>query len=354
MTRWFRQAVLDRPGYVSPPQQNYRVKLNQNESPFDVPAQLKKELTEAALQLEWNRYPVYRSLPLTERLAERHGVLPEHILPGNGSNQLLQTVLMAALQPDEAVLYTVPTFSLYELYTDVFLGRSVELPQAPGAEYPMKAILTAVREQRPKIVFICSPNNPTGAEVDLESVRRICAAADGLVFFDEAYAEFTEQSAVDLLPHCPNLIVSRTFSKAFSMAGLRFGYLIASAEIIEQLRKVNLPYGVNIFTETAAVRLLDHEQELMRNVAYLKAERERLFSALSSMPGIEVFPSKANFLLLRSSAGVDLFQALKSRGVLVRDVSSYPLLKGCVRVTVGFHEENDLFLEVLTDVLRAA
>jgi histidinol-phosphate aminotransferase len=352
--KYFKQVVVDMEGYASPPQKAYRVKLNQNESPFDVPEAVKHELAEAAKQLAWNRYPVNESPALAEKLARRHHVQPQQILLGNGSNQLFQTLLTAALQPNDAVVYTVPTFSLYELYTDIYQGRRIEIPQAPGAEYPLEAVLQAIRQERPRIVYLCSPNNPTGGEIDLNYVRSICHVTDGLVFFDEAYGEFSEQTAIPLLAEFDNLIVSRTFSKAFSMAGLRFGYFVANPPIIEQLRKVNLPYNVNLFTELVALRLLEIEAQLSENVAYLKRERDRVFSELRKMRGLTVFPSKANFLLIRGPEQINLFVALKERGVLVRDVSSYPLPHGFQRVSIGFREENDLFLSTLAEILNAA
>jgi histidinol-phosphate aminotransferase len=349
--RYFKQVVLDMDGYASPPQKAYRVKLNQNESPFDVPASIKNELAEAAQQLAWNRYPVNESPALAEKLARRHQVQPQQILLGNGSNQLFQTLLTAALEPNDAVVYTVPTFSLYELYTDIYQGTRIEIPQPLGADYPREAMLQAIKKEQPRIVYLCSPNNPTGDEIDLDCVRRICRATDGLVFFDEAYGEFSEQTAISLIKEFDNLIISRTFSKAFSMAGLRFGYFVANAPVIEQLRKVNLPYNVNLFTELVALRLLDFEKEMAENIAYLRLERERIYAEMRKMRSIEVFPSTANFLLIRGPEGINLFHELKERGILVRDVSSYPLLHGFQRVTIGFREENDLFLSTLAEIL---
>ncbi|MDZ7372310.1 MAG: aminotransferase class I/II-fold pyridoxal phosphate-dependent enzyme, partial [candidate division KSB1 bacterium] len=226
------------------------------------------------------------------------------------------------------------------------------VPKPPGEPYPIDRVLEEIRRRRPKLVFLCSPNNPTGEEIELAHVREICSAAEGLVLFDEAYAEFTDQTAVDLLPVCRNLIVSRTFSKAFSFAGLRFGYFIADANIIAELRKVNLPYNINLFTEAAALRLLDSEKEMLQRIDFILQERERLYQELRRFKQLLVYPSKANFLLLKPQINLNLFRALKERGVLVRDVGSYPLLSGCVRVTVGLREENDLFLSVLESILE--
>jgi histidinol-phosphate aminotransferase len=352
MDQYFKKSVLKLHGYTSPPQKEFKAKLNQNESPFDVPTSLKHELAEAAKNLQWNRYPLNESPDLMAKLAQRHDVQPRQILLGNGSNQIFQTLLTATIEPGDAVLYTPPTFSLYDLYTDIYDGKLIEVLQAPGADYPIEKVLAAIKEHNPKLVFVCSPNNPTGWEIDLSIVEEICKAANGLVFFDEAYGEFTEQSAIPLLPKYENLLISRTFSKAFSMAGLRFGYFVGNEPVIDQLRKVNIPYNVNLFTEMVALRLLDNEPEMRQQVQYLKDERDRVALDMQNINGITVFPSAANFILLKGPDDLDLFQALKDRGVLVRDVSSYPLLKGHQRVSIGFKEDNDLFLDMLKTIMR--
>jgi len=349
---YFKKSVLNLHGYTSPPQKEYKAKLNQNESPFDVPQYLKNELAEAAKKLEWNRYPLNESPALMQKLAQRHGVQPRQILLGNGSNQIFQTLLTATVEPGDAVLYTPPTFSLYDLYTDIYDGKLVDVQQAPSEDYPIENVLAVIVENNPKLVFVCSPNNPTGWEIDLSLVEEICRAANGLVFFDEAYGEFTEQSAIPLLQKFENLLISRTFSKAFSMAGLRFGYFVGNEPVIDQLRKVNIPYNINLFTEMVALRLLDNEPEMRKHVQYLKDERDRVSVEMQKINGITVFPSAANFILMKGPEDLDLFQVLKDRGVLVRDVSSYPLLRGHQRVSIGFKEENDLFLETLKKIMR--
>lgn len=350
---WFKEQIRSMEGYVSPPQKEYRVKLNQNESPFDVPETIKTELLQQAKHLSWNRYPVNESPVLAGKLARRHDVEPRQILLGNGSNQLFQTLLTATLEPGVSVLYTVPTFSLYELYTDAYQGRKIEIPHPPAAEYPRREVMDMIIKEQPRLIYLCSPNNPTGFEMDLTWVKEICAAASGLVFFDEAYGEFTDQTAIPLLREHHNLIVSRTFSKAFSMAGLRFGYLISSTAIIDELRKVNLPYNINLFTELAASRLLDAQEIMLAQVKAIVDERERVYSRLRQFPQITVYPSRANFLLIRQPQNVDLFTELKQRGILVRNVSGYPFLQGHQRISVGFAAENDLFLNELAAILKS-
>jgi histidinol-phosphate aminotransferase len=351
MTAFIKKSVLDLKGYASPPQKEFKAKLNQNESPFDVPQQLKDELSETIRNTCWNRYPVNESPDLKQKLADRHGVDVNQIILGNGSNQLFQTLLTATIAPGDKALYTPPTFSLYDLFMDIYEGELIEIMQTPDEEYPIDQVLSAIKEHNPKLIFICSPNNPTGYEVSLEMVERICKIAEGLVFFDEAYAEFTEQSAIPLLDKYENILISRTFSKAFSLAGLRFGYFIGRENVIRELRKVNLPYNINLFTEMVSLRLLDEQSRMQENIDFLKEERERMFALLKHIDGIHVTASAANFLLIKGPDNLNLFQELKDRGVLVRDVSSYPMLQGRQRITVGFKDENDLLLETLKSIM---
>lgn len=352
MQRYFKTSVVQLDGYTSPPQKEFRVKLNQNESPFDVPDTLKQRCMQRIERLAWNRYPINNSQLLREKLAARHRVDPDQILLGNGSNQLYQTLLTAVMSQGEPLLLTHPTFSLYELFAQIYDARIITVLHPPDESYPLDKVLENIQKKKPRLTIVCSPNNPTGSELPLPDVEKICQSAPGLVLFDEAYGEFSDREAVSLVLRNENLVVSRTFSKAFSMAGLRFGYLIAQQKVIKQLAKVNLPYNVNVFTEQVVTELLNHQSELMQHVQYLQKERDRIFSMMQRISGLTVYPSAANFLLIKAPAGLDLFAELKKQGVLVRDVSSYPLLQNHLRVTIGSKEENDMFLKALQDIMQ--
>jgi len=349
---YIKSSIQKLNGYISPPQKEYLAKLNQNESPFDVPQPIKDELAEKIRHTPWNRYPVNESPELMQKLADWHGVARNQIILGNGSNQLFQTLLTATISPGDNALYTPPTFSLYHLFMDIYQGKLLPVMHPPESEYPIDKVLDCIKTQQPRLIFLCSPNNPTGYEMSMDMVEAICAAAEGLVFFDEAYGEFSEQSAIPLLQRFDNLLVSRTFSKAFSLAGLRFGYFIGNELLIRELRKVNLPYNINLFTEMTALRLLDERKTMQRNIDYIKTEKKRLYMALQEINGLQATPSAANFILVKGPDDLDLFQALKDRGVLVRDVSSYPLLNGRQRITVGLQAQNNLLLKTLESIMQ--
>ncbi|NIA30264.1 MAG: histidinol-phosphate transaminase [Actinobacteria bacterium] len=354
MEHYFKKSVIELSGYHSPPQGKVRAKLNQNESPFDVPMQIKRGLVDAAAKLSWNRYPVNESPVLKEKLAALYHVSAEQILLGNGSNQLFQTLLTAIIGAEDSVIYCPPSFSLFDLYVPVFDGKLVPVFNPPGSDFPGEEILEKIADVNPKLILLCSPNNPTGSEIPLSILEKICNISTGLVFWDEAYGEFCEESAIPLLKKYQNLIVSRTFSKAYSIAGLRFGYLIARSQIISQFRKVNLPYNINLFTELVAATMLDNVALMDEHVWFLKEERDRLYAEMIKMPAITVYPSSANFLLFRSPNGQKIFSELKERGVLVRDVGGYPLLENHLRVNVGTREENDIFLQALRESMAVA
>ncbi len=347
MENYFKASVLSLPGYGAPPQEAPAAKLNQNESPFDLPAALKKEILDKALTLSWNRYPVNESPRLKEALAAWHQLAPEQILLGNGSNQLLQTILSGCTEPGEKILCCPPTFSLFELYIALYGGEALLVPRLPGSETPQAEIMTAIKTRQPKLILFCSPNNPTGSEFEVAFVEQVCDVSRGLVVVDEAYAEFSTQSFLPLLKQRKNLVLSRTFSKAFSMAGLRLGYLMADAEIIAQWRKVNLPYNINLFTELVGLTLLNHRALIEQQVQFIIRQREWLLAQMQQIDAIKACPSAANFILFSCPDGKALFAHLKGRGILVRDVSGYWGLENHLRVNAGSLLENQLFITAL-------
>jgi histidinol-phosphate aminotransferase len=227
---------------------------------------------------------------------------------------------------------------------------------APGFAYDVEALLKARKESQAAVTIVCSPNNPTGSTLSVADVERLCRQDDGLVVIDEAYHEFSGRTAVPLLERHPNLVVLRTFSKAMALAGLRVGYLLASPELVREVNKARLPYNLNFFSQAAAIAALEEKDVLAKSVGRLVAERERLLARLSDVPGVRAWPSEANFFLLECLAAPPeaVFAGLLRRGVLVRDVTSYPMLSRCLRVSVGSEKENDAFLHALGTALTEA
>jgi len=335
--------------YATPPVTGAKVKLNQNESPFDIPPQLKAVLERELSAIELNRYPDAASEELRVELARYAGSEPENIVVGNGADELIYYIALAFLGRGERVVFPTPSFAMYEIAAGLMGCRTRPVLLERDFSLPEKFLSEA---KGAKAAFLCSPNNPTGNSIPTKQIEEIAGACEGIVVVDEAYAEFAPQSCLPLTKRFSNLIVLRTFSKAFSAAGIRVGYAVASEEAAELLNRVRLPWNVSAFSQKAAIILLRNRQVFERNVELIKRERERVGRELMKINGVEAFPSDANFYLFRTPAEAGrVFTALWERGVLVRDVSSQPLLSRCLRANVGAEEENDELIDALREVM---
>jgi len=331
------------------------VKINQNENPYDLPEAVKRRVLERALARPWSRYPDFDPRELVEKLAAFAGWRPDGVLAGNGSNELIEALLLVTVGQGTRVVIPEPTFTLYALLTKVLGGEAVRVPLASDLSYDPEALARARRESQASVTIVCSPNNPTGGVLALDEVRRLCTEGDGLLVIDEAYHEFSGKSAVPLLAECPNLVVLRTFSKAMAMAGLRVGYLLASPELVREVNKARLPYNINFFSQMAAQAALEEWPLLQENIGRLVRARDEMLAALRAIPGVVAHPSQANFLLIEllEADPKAVFESLYRDGVLVRDVTSYRGLARCLRVSVGADAENERFLSAFRAALAA-
>ncbi len=347
------------------------VKLNQNECPFDVPEDLKREIMDEALAGNWGRYPGFVPLETRKAIGARHGLGPEHILIGNGSNELIQAVFQAAVGQGDRVVLPAPTFTLYGLMARVADAdiRTVYLKRGnrdhdnrndrdnldnQELTFDVDRLMEESAQPGVRLVVLCSPNNPTGSMIQPEEVAAIAGSTRGLVVVDEAYYEFGGVSCIELLERHPNLVITRTFSKALGAAGLRLGYLAADPSLAREIEKVKLPYNVNAISLIAARTLIGQDALIQERAALIRAERQRVYEGLRELPGIRPCPSHANFVLFEAERPVaGIFHGLIDRGVLIRDVSRYPMLERGMRVTIGLPEENDAFLDALREVLAA-
>jgi histidinol-phosphate aminotransferase len=325
------------------------IKLNQNENPFDVPAALKREAVEAFMESSWNRYPDVFPGHLHEALAAYTGHPAEGILAGNGSNELMYTVALAVISRGSKVLIDEPTFFLYEKIIRLCEGTIVSVPLREDMSYDPALIIETAQREHPSLIVLVSPNSPTAQSVALADVEAILRGTDALVLVDEAYIEFSERPSVQtLIARYDRLIVLRTFSKAFSLAGLRIGYLLAAPTVCAELMKVKVPFAVNAFSASVAITLLKNVNILTERIVYIKEQKRRVVEALTAMQGVTLFPSDTNFLIFRTEHCAEvLFAKLLNDNVLVRDVSSYPMLDKVLRVNIGTHEENNAFLASL-------
>lgn len=339
-------------GYHSP-QVSVDVRLNTNESPFPPPAAWRDAFAAELSRVDWHRYPDRAATELREGIAMLHGVRPDQVFAANGSNEVLQTLLLTFAGPGRTVATFEPTYQLHGHIARLTGATVAEGERAADFTLDLAEVRRVLAEASPTVTFLCSPNNPTGLEEPERNVREVLGLAPGLLVVDEAYGQFASWSALELLDDDVPMVVSRTFSKTWSMAGSRLGYLVGPAWLVAELDKVVLPYHLDAAKQIAGRLALTFVDEMEERVQLIVRERERLSAAMAAMP-IDVVPSGANFILFRPRAmpGRQVWQGLLDRSVLIRDCSGWPRLADCLRVTVGTPEENDAFLTALSEVVR--
>lgn len=323
------------------------VKLNQNENPYDLPGELKQEVLPRLAERAWNVYPDFESVALRSALGRAYALTRENLLVGNGSNELLAAAIGTFIGPGTPVVFPRPAFTLYEKLITIAGGIAVPVEFDPDSGVlPLDEMLHAIESVESPIVVLCSPNNPTGGVLPSGGLEALLSTG-AVVLFDRAYGEF----AGDRLPPLHDRLVTfSTFSKAWGLAALRVGWLAATTETCRQVRKVKLPYSLNVLSEAIAIAALEKSEIRDANVARIVAERGRVALAMSTIARIHVFPSAANFIAFRTERNCkEVFEALASRGILVRDISSYPRMENCLRVSIGAPEQNDRFLAVLEE-----
>jgi histidinol-phosphate aminotransferase len=351
-TALLRQEILDLHAYHVPDGSGF-IKLDAMENPYSLPVALRDEIARAVASVAINRYPDPGAAGLKEKIRSVIG-LPQgmEVLLGNGSDELIQLLALAVNKPGATLLSVEPSFVMYKMIS-VFAGmRYVGVPLAADFSLDLPATLAAIEREKPALVFLAYPNNPTGNLFSADAVKRIIEAAPGLVVVDEAYYAFACDSFIPHLANYPNLLVMRTFSK-LGMAGLRLGFLAGSADWLGQLEKLRLPYNVGVLPQVVAGKLLDHHEVLLQQAERIKEDRSKLFRQLGEIAGVQVYPSEANFLLFRVTNANAVFDGLKRRGVLIKSLNGgHPMLADCLRVTVGTAEENAKFMAALQDILN--
>jgi histidinol-phosphate aminotransferase len=339
-------------GYHSP-QVDAEVRLNTNESPFAPPDAWRDELLDALEEVSFHRYPDRPATALRQAVAARHGVTAGEVFCANGSNEVLQCVLLAFGGPGRRALLFEPTYALHSHISRITGTEVVEGGRDDDFRIDPADAAALLAAERPDVTFLCSPNNPTGRAEPRATVEAVLAAAPGLVIVDEAYGQFSPWSALELRgPEHPGLVVTRTFSKTWAMAGARLGYLVAEPAVVGACEAVVLPYHLSVQTQLAGLRALRHRPEMEARVARITEERGRVAAALGDLP-VDTWPSDANFILFRprDRDADDVWRSLLAHSVLIRNCANWEGLRGCLRVTVGTAEENDRFLNALKESL---
>ena len=331
------------------------VKLDAMENPHALPQALRAQLGELASTAALNRYPDPQARELKAAL-RAYMQVPDtlEIVLGNGSDEIIQLLALGCARPGGSMLGVEPSFAMFPLIARVCGLQFVGVPLGADFSLDADAVIAAMARHRPALVFLAYPNNPTGNLFDAAAIERIVRAAPGLVVIDEAYHPFAQASFMPLLKDFPNLVLMRTLSK-LGLAGLRLGMLIASPEWTLQFEKLRLPYNVNVLSQVVATRVLQSAQVLQAQAAEIRNERSRLAAKLQAIGGVAVYPSQANFLLFRVPDATSVHAALKSAGILIKNLAgAHPALENCLRVTVGATAENDAFLTALAASVGAA
>ncbi|MDH5757127.1 MAG: histidinol-phosphate transaminase [Nitrospinota bacterium] len=327
--------------------------LDANESPFTPPRKILERMLVVMAGTPMNRYPDMEAMALRAAIAHKDGAAPEEVLLGNGSDELIFCLILAMMEPGERILVPTPTFVMYETIAKSLNMEPVTVPLAENWELDLEATLRMIKEQNPRLIFLATPNNPTGRRYPVEAIEAVAEAAPGAVVVDEAYIDFSAGGSYGLLYKSrPNVIIMRTLSK-IGLAALRLGYILADKAVIENVNKVRLPYNINSMTQAAAAEALRNWDQFIPLFTKVRQERDKLFAALNEISGIHAWPSEANFILMRVEDGAAerVFNALLEHGVRVRWFAGNPRVGDCFRVTVGDPHENSMFLAALKEAL---
>ncbi len=345
-----KKGVLDNKKYTLKPI-NCPIKLNQNESPYNIPENIRNIIINKLKTKEWNIYPDFTPESLYKKVAKYLKIKKENILIGNGSNEMIFTILAATLESGKRVIIPEPTFTVYKLIASNLNADIKTVSLNKDFTFNVDLILNESRYPG-SVTIIASPNNPTGTYIPYNDLKKIIKASGGIVVVDEAYIHFGGKSVLDLINEFQNLIILRTFSKAFGLAGIRMGMMITNKELITELSKVKLPYNLNIFNLITLDIILDNIKVINSNIKIILEEKKFLEDNLSSFKELLITPSAANFFLVKVKNSKWLFEKLVKFGILVRDVSSYPMLENHLRISVGSKKENISLINALKKIYK--
>jgi len=329
------------------------IKLDAMENPYPLPQNLQDDIAHLAGEAPINRYPDPNAADLKSALRKALGI-PESmaIMLGNGSDEIIQIIAMATARPGAVLLSVEPAFVMFRMIATFANMHYVGVPLKKDFTLDIDAMLDAIAQHKPAVIFLAYPNNPTGNLFDKRDVLKIIEATPGIVVIDEAYHAFADASMIDELARYPNLLLMRTLSK-LGLAGLRLGLVAGRSIWLDEFEKIRLPYNVSVLTQHITQIVLHHMDVLLAQAEQIRTERSRMIGQLSAMKGLEIFPSDANFILFRVNNATKIFQMLKEKGILIKNLdSAHALLDNCLRVTVGTFDENTQFIAALHNLLN--
>lgn len=347
----YRRNLNQMPSYDGV-ERDYRIKVNANESTMNLPPLVEERVMNRLSHVAFNRYPNEEYSDLVEQIAKNFSVDKNQILLGGGSSEIIEKIFHAFGGEGKKIVYPQPSFSMYKIYAKAAEAEGVPFNLNEKFDLNVDEFIKKIREVKASLAVVCNPNNPTGNALSVEQVEKIVSSIDCAFLLDEAYVEFYGHSAVNLVKKYPNLIVARTFSKAYGLAGARVGYMIAQSEVTKMINKNFMPYHMNTLSLVTADIVYQMRDEFVPRIQMLIAERQRMIGRLTSLRGIEIFPSNTNFILIRLEKADELNKYLESLGIGIRFFSpTAPGLKNCLRISVGTRAENDEVFSAIKNFL---
>ncbi len=349
MDKLLRKEIIDLKPYV-PNNYEYKYKMDANESPFNLSKNILNDISDSLQNIYMNRYPDTNSTELRKMISNFIEVEKDNIVVGNGSNELINIILTTFINKGDIVISHSPTFSMYKIASKIFGARYLDIESDNNFNININSIIENANKKNAKLIIICNPNNPTGKAITRKEIFRILDETKGIVLVDEAYIEFGEDSVVNEINNYQRLIVLRTLSKAFGLAGIRTGYLVGGEKIVNKINSVKPPYNLNVISQCIAINVLKNLSEIRMKINEIKEERNRLYTLLNNTKNIKVFSSKANFILIEVNNAQKVFDHLLKKGILVRKFSNNRLNNN-LRITIGSKKENDILIKAIEEVV---
>lgn len=347
----FRKGLAEMPSY-DVTERDWKIKVNANECNLNLPPLVEERVMSRLSRVAFNRYPNEEPEYLKEQIADNFGLETNNVLLGNGSSEIIEKLFYCFGGGRHKIVFPQPSFSMYRIYAKAAEAEGIPVDLEDDYTLDADKFIKAVRDSRASLAVLCNPNNPTGTVTPLEKIKYIADNINCAFLVDEAYVEFYGSSAVSLLEKYPNLMVARTFSKAYGLASARVGYLLGNEAIIEMISKSYMPYHLNVLSCVTADIVYQMRHEYVPRIQMMVAERKRMAKQLKELKGFTVYPSETNFLLVKYEKAVKLNKYLEERGIGVRSFGNAPRLENCLRISMGTREENDTWFKAIKDFVE--
>jgi len=329
----------------------YEIIVNANENPYDFPMVLKRQFCDEICNTDLNRYPESCFPELLKELSDYTSVPEEGIICGSGSDEVIAMINQAFVNPGDVIVSHTPSFAMYDIWATIADARHIRVEDLPGHLPDIDTMISEACEYNAKLVYLCNPNNPTGHTFSKEDILKVLDAVPSLVILDEAYIEFFGESGVNLITKHPRLLILRTLSKAFGLAGIRCGYALGNKDIIDVLYKVKGPYNLNVLTQKLAVIALKNRASILRNLEILKAEREKAVAFLETLNAFKIYPTGSNFIYFEAPQAQEIYKALLKNNILIKYFKDKDRESGSIRFSIGKPQENQKILAIIREVV---